>query len=233
MRVTRREQRREETEAEIKEVARRQMADVGAAALSLRSIAREIGLTAPALYRYFDNRDALVTALIVEAYSSLAAAMAAADAANIADDFYGRFQATAFAFRHWAVQHPQDFALIYGTPIPGYVAPREQTVAPAAQVLQVIGFVLTEAWQAGKLTLPASYQDLSPELELVVAEILRDLPQDVPAAGVLLTMSIWARLYGVVWGELYEHFIPGLAESGALYQMEVAAICAELGLVNL
>lgn len=232
MTLTRRELKREETEAEIKEVARQQMAEVGAAALSLRSIAREMGMTAPALYRYFTNRDALVTALIVEAYSSLAAAMCAADTARGRDDFYGRFQAIATAFRDWAVQHPQDFTLIYGTPIPGYVAPREQTVAPASQVLQTIGQVLTEAWQAGSLTMPHVYDELPPALQTAVAEIQQTLPADVPAGGIVLTMSVWARLYGVVWGELYEHFVPGLADSGVLYQMEVAAICAELGLGN-
>lgn len=229
MTQTRRELRREETEAEIKTVARQQMAEVGAAALSLRSIAREMGLTAPALYRYFPNRDALVTALIVEAYQALAAAMQAADAAQARDDFHGRFQALALAFREWAVQHPQDFALIYGTPIPGYEAPREQTVAPASQVLQAIGSVLIEAWQAGRLNLPQAYQEIPPAMHTAVTEIIQSLPTAVPAAGIVLTMTIWARLYGVVWGELYEHFIPGLAESGVLYQMEVAAICAELG----
>lgn len=229
MTQTRRELRREETEAEIKTVARQQMAEVGAAALSLRSIAREMGLTAPALYRYFPSRDALVTALIVEAYQALAAAMQAADAAQARDDFHGRFQSLAFAFREWAVQHPQDFALIYGTPIPGYEAPREQTVAPASQVLQAIGSVLIEAWQVRRLNLPEAYQEISPAMHTAVTEIIQSLPTAVPAAGIVLTMTIWARLYGVVWGELYEHFIPGLAESGVLYQMEVAAICAELG----
>jgi len=229
MTLTRRELRREETEEEIKEVARRQMAEVGAAALSLRSIAREMGLTAPALYRYFPNRDALVTALIVEAYQALASAMLAADVAQARDDFHGRFRSLALAFRKWAVQHPQDFALIYGTPIPGYEAPREQTVGPASQVLQVIGFVLVEAWQVGRLNMPQAYQEISPAMHTAVTEILQSLPTTAPEAGVVLTMTIWARLYVVVWGELYEHFVPGLAESGALYEMEVAAIWAELG----
>ncbi|MBE7528120.1 MAG: helix-turn-helix transcriptional regulator [Ardenticatenaceae bacterium] len=227
---TRRELRREETEAEIKEVARRQMVEVGAAALSLRSIAREMGLTAPALYRYFPNRDALVTALIVEAYQSLAAAMIEAEAAQARDDFHGRFQSLAFAFRAWAVQYRQDFALIYGTPIPGYVAPREQTVSPASQVLQAIGTVLIAAWQAGRLTIPHSYQDIPPAMDTAVTDILQSLPAGVPLGGVVLTMTVWARLYGVVWGELFEHFPPGLAETGALYEMEVTAICVELGL---
>lgn len=229
MTLTRRELKREETEAEIKEVARQQMAEVGAAALSLRSIAREMGLTAPALYRYFANRDALVTALIVEAYSSLATAMAAADATRARDDFNGRFQAIAFAFRNWAIQHPQDFALIYGTPIPGYIAPREQTMEPAGQVLQALGFVLIAAWQAGELTIPEPYLELPPEMHTAVTDILQSLPPGVPAGGVVLTMTIWARLYGLVWGELFEHFPPGLAEVGRLYQIEIDAICVELG----
>ncbi len=229
MTQTRREQQREDTTTEIKEVARRQMAEVGAAALSLRAIAREMGMTAPALYRYYDNRDALVTTLIVEAYNALADAMLAADSRVVSDDFNGRFQAVAFAFREWARQHPQDFTLIYGTPIPGYQAPRDQTVEPAGRVLQTIGFVLTAAWQAGKIRIPPAYQPLPPALQTVINDdILPQLPENVPAAGVALTMTIWARLYGVVWGELYGHFIPGLAESGSLYHIEVAAIWAEL-----
>lgn len=230
MTLTRREVRREETEAQIKEVARQQMAEVGAAALSLRSIARDMGLTAPALYRYFPNRDALVTALIVEAYHSLATAMRAAEAAQLQPDFSARFQQLALAFREWAVQHRQDFALIYGTPIPGYVAPREQTVAPAAQVLQAIGTVLIEAWQTGRLTIPPPYRQIPAVMDTAVTNIQQSLPVDVPSEGVVLTLSIWARLYGLVWGELFEHFPPGLAESGALYEMEIATICEELGL---
>lgn len=228
MTQTRREQQREDTTTEIKEVARRQMAEVGAAALSLRAIARDMGMTAPALYRYYDNRDALVTTLIVEAYNALADAMHAADSQAAPDDFNGRFQAVAFAFRQWAMQHPQDFTLIYGTPIPGYQAPRDQTVEPAGRVLQTIGFVLTAAWQAGKIKMPIPYHPLPSALQSVIGDLLPYLPENVPAAGVVLTMTIWARLYGLVWGELYGHFIPGLAESGALYRLEVAAIWAEL-----
>jgi AcrR family transcriptional regulator len=231
MTLTRRELKREETETEIKEVARRQIAEAGAAGLSLRSIARDMGLTAPALYRYFPNRDALVTVLIVEAYHSLAAAMIAADEAQARGDFHGRFQSLALAFRTWAVQHRQDFALIYGTPIPGYEAPREQTVAPAAQVLQAIGAVLVDAWQAGRLNIPQAYKEIPPAMDTAVTDILQSLPAGVPPEGIVLTMTIWARLYGVVWAELFEHFYPGLAETGALYQMEVTAICEELTLL--
>lgn len=228
MTQTRREQQREDTTSEIKVVARQQIAEGGAAALSLRAIAREMGLTAPALYRYYENRDALVTALIVEAYTALADAMAMADEAVERGDFHGRFQAIAIAFREWAKQHPQDYTLIYGTPIPGYEAPREQTVEPAARVMTIMGQILAEALTAGRLRIPDIYNEMPSGLQTAVNDILPYLPENSSPAGVVLTMTLWARLHGVVWGELYEHFIPGLAESGALYQFEVAVILTEL-----
>jgi AcrR family transcriptional regulator len=88
------------------------MAQVGAAALSLRAIAREMRLSAPALYRYLPNKGALVTTLIVEAYTALADALEAADVEKERDDFHGRFQAVCHAYRDWAVAHPQDYTLI-------------------------------------------------------------------------------------------------------------------------
>jgi AcrR family transcriptional regulator len=230
MTLSRREQLRVDTTAEIKATARQQMAETGAAALSLRAIAREMGLSAPALYRYFENRDALVTALIVEAYNSLGAAMTAADAEVDRGDFNGRFQAIARTFRNWALARPQDFTLIYGTPIPGYEAPREQTVEPAGNVLQQFGYVLHEAAQAGKLHVSSYYGNLPAGLQESVDELRAFLPEAVAAEVVTLTMVIWSLLYGLVWGELYGHFPPGFAESGELYMLEVGALCERLGL---
>jgi AcrR family transcriptional regulator len=189
-----------------------------------------MGVSAPALYRYFENRDALVTALLVEAYRSLGAAMAAADAEVDRGDFYGRFQATAHAFRNWALAHPQDFTLIYGTPIPGYEAPREQTVEPAGKVLQQFGFVLHEAAQAGKLQVSSYYRHLPAGLQQAINALRPSLPDAVATEVIALTMVIWSLLYGLVWGELYSHFPPGLAESGELYMLEVGALCERLGL---
>ncbi|MBK8899712.1 MAG: TetR/AcrR family transcriptional regulator [Anaerolineaceae bacterium] len=230
MPLSRREQLRIETTAEIKSTARQQMAEVGAAALSLRAIARKMRMSAPALYRYFANRDALVTALIVEAYGSLGAVMAAADAEIDRKDFHGRFQATADAFRHWALAHPQDFTLIYGTPIPDYEAPREQTVEPAGNVLQQFGTILHEAAQAGKLQVSDRYRTLPTGLQKSIDELRPFLPDAVSTEVIILTMVIWSLLYGLVWGELYGHFPPGLAESGELYMLEVGTLCVRLGL---
>lgn len=230
MRKTRRELKREETEAEIKAIARQQMAEVGASALSLRAIARAMGMSAPALYRYFADRDALVTALIIEAYEDLGDAIEAASLTGDQDDYYGRFQAIALAYRAWAVTHPQDFMLIYGTPIPGYQAPREKTVAPASRVQQIFGQMLGEAIQAGVLKPPSVYIPSGDGLQQAIEAVLPYLDAPVTPIFITLTMLVWARLQGVLWGELNGHFLPGMEKHGELFKMELEALCLELGL---
>ena len=233
MTQTRRERVRAETTIEIKEVAVQQMAQQGAASLSLRSIAREMGMSAPALYRYFPNRDALVTALIVDAYNSLAAALRVANEGQAHGDYNGRFRAVTRAYREWALSHRAEYALIYGTPIPGYEAPREETVMPAAGVNLVIGYLLSEAVKAGKLTIPEAYFNVSPDLQAELDALAAMVPEeDVVSAGVLLTVYIFSRLHGLVWGELDEHFAPKIADSGELFEIEIAEMCSRLKIEN-
>ena len=233
MTQTRRERVRAETTVEIKEIAIQQMAEQGAAALSLRAIAREMGMSAPALYRYFPNRDALVTALIVDAYNSLTDALQTADDGQEAGDYNGRFRATAHAYREWALAHRAEYALIYGTPIPGYEAPREQTVLPAARVNFVIGYILNEAQQAGKLTIPETYLHVSPDFQAQLDELAAMIPEEnVHAGGVLLTIMIISRLHGLVWGELDEHFAPHIADSGELFAVEISEMCDRMKIEN-
>ena len=227
---TRRELQREETLAEIKEVARRQMAEVGAAPLSLRAIAREMGMTAPALYRYYKNRDALVTELIIDAYNALAETMIAAGEGQPQEAFAARFRAVAGAYRQWAIRHPEDYKLIYGTPIPGYHAPRERTVEPAGRVQQAIGVILAEASWAGKIDYPAVYTNLPADLQQHIDVLLPYLPENVPAEALELTMVIWSLWHGLVWGEIAGHYPPGLADSGALFDLELEATLQRLKL---
>jgi AcrR family transcriptional regulator len=227
------ERLRDATINEIKTIARRQMAEQGEAALSLGAIARAMGMTTPALYRYFENRDALVTELIIDAYGSLATALEQADAAAPGADYAARFRATASAYREWAIMHPHDYALIYGTPIPGYHAPRERTVPVAARILLTFGLLLKAAWEAGHLQIPAAYTAMSPALRETAAELMRDVSRDIYAPEVLLTtLTVRGLLHGLVWAELYGHFPPGIAESGELYELEASAICARLGLAE-
>ncbi len=134
---TRRARQRAAAIGEIKALARRQLAEQGPGALSLRAIAREMGTASSALYRYFPSQGDLVTALCVEAYDSLAGALTAARDARPPGDHAGRWAAVCRAYRRWSLENPSDFALIFGTPLPGYHAPEEVTAAAAGRSLGV------------------------------------------------------------------------------------------------
>src|SRR5262245_52309752 len=143
---TARQRARAELTREIKEAARRQLAETGAPQLSLRAVARELGLVSSALYRYFPSRDDLLTALIIDAYDSLGeAAEAAAAEANSTGGPRSGWRAVCHAVRDWARANPHEYALIYGSPVPGYQAPRD-TVAPAARVPLVLGQLVRDSW---------------------------------------------------------------------------------------
>src|SRR3954447_11879320 len=131
--MSRAENRIEQTRT-IQATGRRHLAEVGPAALSLRAIAREVGLVSSAVYRYFPSRDDLLTALIIEAYDELGDAVEAADAGvRDRDDLAGRFLAVGNAIRDWARANPHEYALLYGSPVPGYAAP-DTTIPSAARV---------------------------------------------------------------------------------------------------
>ncbi len=240
MSKSRREIQREQTTAEIKAIARVQMAETGAAALSLRAIAREMGMSTPALYRYFENRDALVTALILDAYTALGDAMLAADGTVDEMDFYGRFQAISHTFRDWANQHPADFTLIYGTPIPGYHAPAELTIPAAARVLEIFGLIFGTAFLHGKLQPPSHYLHLPEELAQIIAGIHQQLERDdvpvergeVPEIAITLALYTLPRIYSLIWAEQYGHFPPGFTESGQFFTLEIEALCKQFGLIR-
>ncbi|HFE65834.1 MAG TPA: TetR/AcrR family transcriptional regulator [Chloroflexi bacterium] len=235
--TTRREKQRQATLEEIKTVARQQMAEYGAAALSLNGIAREMGLTTPALYRYFASRDALVTELIVEAFQSLGDAIEQADAEKARNDFYGRFQSMAHAYRHWAIAHPQDYDLIFGTPIPHYHAPKERTVPLASRIPTLFGILLHEAEVAGKVEIPVEYGRLSPPMQQIVQAIAAALPlenrppnADVSEKIIIAATLIHVRLFGLVWAELHYLALPETAVPGELFQIELNILTNQIKL---
>src|SRR5215210_7698815 len=154
-----RERVRTEVTAEITAVARRQLAEVGAVGLSLRAVAREIGMVSSAVYRYFPSRDDLLTRLIIDGYDDLGAAAEAAD--DPAAPPVERWLAVCRAARTWALAHPHEYALLYGSPVPGYSAPQD-TVAAASRVGIVLGRILGDAARAG--VLPASGGERDPGL---------------------------------------------------------------------
>src|SRR5690606_37794566 len=140
---TARERVRAELTTEIKERAIRQLGEVGAPALSLRAIAREMGMSSSALFRYFPKRDALLTAVIVDTYSRLADAAEHAHDAAAGAPVLERWVAICHGVRDWSVAHPHEYALVYGSPVPGYTAP-EDTAAPAWRVPRLLTGLLVE-----------------------------------------------------------------------------------------
>ena len=146
---TRRERTRAATVAEIKDVALRQMHESGTTDVRFSDIAREMGMTAPALYRYYAGSEELLTALIVDAYDHLGAAVSEARDQHRVDDLWGRLFATCQAYRDWARQEPQQFALIFGMPVAGYCAPDDGPTTEAAK--RAMGQLQTTFLDAARL----------------------------------------------------------------------------------
>jgi AcrR family transcriptional regulator len=198
---TARERARAEITREILHAARSHLATDGAPALSLRAIARDLGMASSALYRYFKSRDELLTRLIIDAYDSLGAAAEAAEAAADRNDLAARFTAICRAVRTWALAHPNEYALIYGSPVPGYVAPTD-TIVPAARVTTLLMWIIVEA--TGQRRVPAAdMQATDATLAKALAPVRSYLPPDIPAPLVQRALMVWTGLFGAVSFELY------------------------------
>ena len=209
----------------IKETAWKQIAENGAAALSLRAIARELGITAPAIYNYYSDRDALVTALIIDAYTSFGDAQIAARETVPAADVIGRLRATGNAYRFWALSYPQRYALIFGTPIPGYVAPYEQTFPAAARALGVIVSVVESIRAAGRLRVDA-FPQVAPGQEQMFAT-WKQYAGEADILSLSVALIIWARVHGLVSLEINGGLPPFGPGGDALYVYEVESIIRE------
>ncbi len=223
---------RDSMEAQIKAVARQQMAQHGTAGLSLRGIAREMGITAPAIYNYYPRLDDLITALIVDAFNALADAIEAAESAVASETTWPRILASCLAYRAWAIAHPVDFQLIYGNPIPGYVAPAEITVPLARRTFDGLFRLFLEAYQSGELAIPAEYASVPPRITAHLATWLPEAGVAFPDALLCLLMSGWARIHGMVMLELFEHLGPVVGDAAAFYRYELDAFWQQLHISN-
>ena len=215
-------------ESGIKESAWQQINEKGAAALSLRGIARSLGITAPAIYNYFPNRDALVTALIVDAYLSLAESQRRALVPLSQDDHPLRLRTLGLAYRQWALAHPGQYNLIFGTPIPNYHAPLEITGPAAGQSMFALIETIDAAYRAGKLDVV----ELSPELMAMVAPWVEKFGYDGHPCVIHYTVASWAQIHGLVSLELFGHFsaVDGQAATDALFTAEINATIERIGI---
>lgn len=227
---SRRSMARQATRDEILDTARQQMATAGASALSLRAIAREMQVTAPALYRYFKDRDDLVTELIVEAFTSFADTLEASRDNHAGDTPANRLMAMMLAYRDWAVAHPQDYVLIFGTPIPGYVAPEERTLPPAKRAMDVLVAEITAAFEAENVTVASEYSKPVPALQKQIAAWKKNYGYSAPTMALHLGLVGWTRAHGLVSLELFGQIQPMLGDAAELYRSEVFALVKQMGL---
>ena len=214
----------------IKAAAHHQMTEHGTAGLTLRGIARELGVTAPAIYNYFPRLDDLITALIIDAFTDLGQAMQSADSAVPAAPPADRALAQCLAYRTWAIAHPVDFQLIYGNPIPGYIAPADITIPLARRPFLGLFACFLEAHQAGELQIPAAYADVPAETHRAISAWKQFSGIQMPDALLALLLSGWARIHGLVMLELFHHIQPLVGEGEAFYRYELEAFMRQLGL---
>lgn len=222
---TARDRARAELTAEITKAARGHLAEHGAAALSLRAVARELGMASSAVYRYFASRDELLTALITDAYTSLADAASAAVVRTPRGDHRRRWVTASRAVRRWALAHPHEYALVYGSPVPGYRAPRE-TVEPAARVLLLFVSIVADA--AGVLEPPPSPAlpaRLDGQLRALRAELAPELAEPVLASVVVAV----GQLLGMVSLELFGHLVGSFEPAEPVFEHAVAASADLIG----
>ena len=199
---TARERVRAEITTEILDAARGYLATDGAPALSLRAIARDLGMASSALYRYFRSRDELLTRLIIDAYDSLGVAAEVREETIDRDDLAARFTAICDAVRGWALDHPNEYALIYGSPVPGYVAPAD-TVQPAIRVTTLLLRIVVDAAAAGRTAARDAQDAPAQRAAIALAPIRSHLPAEVPASMVQRALMVWTNLFGAVSFELY------------------------------
>jgi AcrR family transcriptional regulator len=232
----RRQRRRQATIEEIKTTARQQIADDGAASLSLGAIARAMGMTPPALYRYFENRNALIVALVVDAYDSMGQALENAGEDLPPEDYAGRFLALMHAYRQWAAERPEAYALMYGASTDDVEMSEEQGQQFQRAVLRSMGAmvqVLLAAHEADRLIIPSQYDEPPPLVRGALTWMQSVLQDEAIPLGILaLALTTWLRADGLVWQELHGHLPKALFGAGDFYAMECRVLAERLGLVG-
>ena len=219
---------RDELTREIKHTARRQLAAHGSAELSLRAVARELGMVSSAMYRYFPSRDELLTALIADACDAMGSAAEAAESAVRRRNLPGRWLAVARATRAWALAQPQEFALIFGGS-PGYQVPAG-TIGPAGRIPLLLLGILTDAAEAGRG--PAAAGRPIPRAVRADLKALRtSLAPALSEHQVAHALTAWTELVGSISLELFGHLRNVIEDYQSYFDYQMQGVGERLGLV--
>ncbi|MCS5520848.1 MULTISPECIES: TetR/AcrR family transcriptional regulator [Curtobacterium] len=244
---------RQTVTAEILAAARTRLTDHGPAALSLRAVARDVGMVSSAVYRYFPSRDDLLTALLITDYDELGAAVEAAGAA--AGPAPGaRWVAMCRAIRDWSIAHPGDFALLFGSPVPGYAAPRE-TVVPATRTTLALVRVVADAvgsgapgvsgapgasgssvtstpaaaGRPGSPTAPPAAPGVAGPAVADGVATLRSFGITLPDEVLVRTLMAWTTVFGTISFELFGHFVGSVSDPAAYFDQVIVRLADDLG----
>lgn len=227
--IARRERLRTAAVAEIKGLARRLLVNGGPAAISLRGIARDMGMTAPAIYRYFPSLDALVAELTGDLFDELREAIEASRDAVPAEPL-SQLLEMARAFRRWSLAHPPEFGLMFGTPVPGVIEFEVDCVSPehpgakfGAPFLAAFG----QAWEVARFRTPPP-EVIEAELGEHLAPYRAAFGPDVPVQIIYAYLSAWTRLYGMVALEVFGHMRWAVDDMGALFELQLTSFAQEL-----
>jgi AcrR family transcriptional regulator len=218
-----RERRRAETVQEIKAAALEQLAEGGPGGLSLRAVARAVGMTVQSLYHYFDSRDELLTALVVDGHRALAAAVVEASDATRGRPQAERLFAATTAYRRWALANRPAFLLLYGTPVPGYEPPsREEVIGASLGLAAPFLDVVFGGWTPEQLArIP-----VAPGAERLAQADTTRLP--LPIGALALFYELRAQMHGLVMLELVGHLAPMNEYGEDLFRNMVSRTAAEL-----
>jgi|SRR5271157_48216 len=233
MSKVRREEQHTAIRAEIKSTARRLMEKDGTAGISIRAIGREMDMTAPALYHYYAGRAALITDLILDAFGALADHLEQTrqDCRELPVD--EQLRQVLLAYRTWALAYPVDFQLIYGNPIPGYVAPEESTTLSANRSIIIIAGLIAQSMESPDFSPQAEYSRVPPELEPYFQELGRQLEGvgvRLPLLALYLTTAGWPLIHGLIMLELFNHLQPVVGDVDAFYCSEVENLLRRIGI---
>ena len=227
---TRREKILDITRVEIKATARQLMAEKGTGGLSIRAIARKMGMTPPALYHYYASLNDLITALIQDAYTQLAETLEAAAMEPALTTSGQRLTAVALAYRHWALTHSIHFQLIYGNPIPNYSQPIDITYPPARRSFLLTAGIFNDGIEIGEIDPPDRYIDFPPAIEQSLIELTKVDGHDLPLPALYLAAASWSKIHGHIMLELFNLIQPVIADVDAFFQYELKNFLQQAGI---
>ncbi len=207
----------------IKESAWRLIAEFGAPALSLRAIARALSITAPAIYNYFPDRDALVTALTIDAFTSFGDVQLQARDSFLPEQILERFRAIGLAYRDWALRYPQRYQLIFGTPIPGYEQQQQEIIPSATRSISALVSVIEDFRLAGKLK-SENFPLLPPEYKTQFSAMNTSTCH---ALSYGVALIVWSRVHGLVSLEIGGRLPPFGVDGDGLYHYELQSIAQQ------